>query len=219
MNRSIAVLAAALGLALAGGTAAVPASAATVQQGVQGYTAVAGGHTGTDAGGRLASVQFWDAERGLPEGPPLRTSDPGLDRLTFSPDGRTLLAVSGPHQVYQGRPGWAARWDVGRKEFLGKSLGHNQVVTGATWTPDGSRFLTTSWEPAVRVWRADGTPVVTIPHPVNRPLIAPTPDGRCWRPSNASVGSTCWSTTSVARWADTTIRSPATTRASSARSP
>ena len=50
MNRSMTVLAAALGLALAAGTAAAaPASAAPVQQGAQGYTAAAAGYAGTAA--------------------------------------------------------------------------------------------------------------------------------------------------------------------------
>ncbi|GAA2742313.1 snapalysin [Kitasatospora cinereorecta] len=42
MNRSMTVLAAALGLVLAAGAAAVPATAAPVQQSTQGYTATAG---------------------------------------------------------------------------------------------------------------------------------------------------------------------------------
>jgi WD40 repeat protein/serine/threonine protein kinase len=108
---------------------------------------------------RLVTLQFWDARDGRPEGDPICTRDLGMQSLSFSPDGRTLLAASGTIQEYQYRPGWTSRWDVASRKLLGKSAGHASCVSFAAWAPDGKRFLSGGWGKTLRIWDAEGKPL------------------------------------------------------------
>jgi serine/threonine protein kinase/WD40 repeat protein len=110
------------------------------------------GTTGGAPPDNRVTVQFWDAEEGRPEGEPLRTEDLCLGALSFSPDGRLLLSVSAADQPYQGKPGWASRYDVAGRRLLDLSLGHRSTVTHATWDPTGKRFATASWDQKLRLW-------------------------------------------------------------------
>jgi WD40 repeat protein len=141
---------------------------------------VTAGSPGSEGKNRLVTLQFWDARDGRPDGPPLRSDDTGVQGLSFSPDGRTLLAVSGGAQEYQGHPGWASRWDVAGRQFLGKSTGHTNVVSAAFWSPDGGRYLTLSADGTPRLW--DGTTGKAIGQPIPVPKgtsgVAWCPDGQ-----------------------------------------
>jgi WD40 repeat protein len=57
-------------------------------------------------------------------------------------------------------------------------LRHNDVVTGAAFSPDGKRLLTSSWDATARLWdAASGTLLLTLPH--DQPIYATafSPDG------------------------------------------
>src|SRR5262249_26258452 len=73
---------------------------------------VTAGRPGAAGDERPGTLQFWDLGDGRPLGEPLRPGDLGIGWLAFSPDGGTLLTVSGNEQELQYRPGWARLWDV-----------------------------------------------------------------------------------------------------------
>jgi WD40 repeat protein len=122
--------------------------------------------------GDRVALQFWDPQEGSPVGGPLPTKDFGVESLSFSPDGRTVLAASGAGQINQYKPGWASRWDAQGRRFLGRSPGvldlllgrtHRSTVEGAAWSPDGRRFVTCAWDHTLRVWDAAGGRAVGRP--------------------------------------------------------
>lgn len=70
----------------------------------------------------------------------------GVWNLAFSPDGRTLAAsLSGGVQL----------WDIATHSLLDEWKHHDDVVTGVTISPDGSRLLTCSWDHTARLYEFD----------------------------------------------------------------
>ena len=66
--------------------------------------------------------------------------------LAFSPDGRTLAAaLSASVQL----------WDMETHALLDEWKDHDDVVTGVTISPDGSRLLTCSWDHTARLYEFD----------------------------------------------------------------
>jgi serine/threonine protein kinase/WD40 repeat protein len=131
----------------------------------------AGGITGGSPSERLASLQFWDARDGRAEGDLLRTRDIGMQSLSFSPDGRFLLSVNGVEQLYQGKPGWASRYDVPTRRLLGVSPGPAGITDSAVWAWASPRF--TVGDCSLALW------VATIAgHSSTVPAAAWAPDGK-----------------------------------------
>ena len=95
-------------------------------------------------------------EEGLPDGEPASTSHQGIAALSFSPDGKTLLAASGSEQETQYRPGWASRWDMASRRFLGRSLGHRSTVEVAAWFPTASGSSPPPGTGTLLVWMRPG---------------------------------------------------------------
>lgn len=98
----------------------------------------------------------------------------GIDHLSYSPDGKTL--VSG---------GWdrtAVLWDPADGAKLRTFEGHQDNVWPAVFSPDGKRLVTASRDGLIRVWDpATGDLVREIDGPSKGvPLVAFRPDGKAF---------------------------------------
>lgn len=96
-------------------------------------------------GSQDKTVLIWS----LPGGEPAQTlTFPDIVfGVAFSPDSSRLLAVSGP---------LVHRYDVnGWREIQPALEGHENFVTSAAFSPDGSRIATASWDRTARVWDAE----------------------------------------------------------------
>lgn len=51
-------------------------------------------------------------------------------------------------------------WDADTRQVLYVLEGHQHIITGVKWSPDGQFIATTSWDETTRVWQVDGTPLV-----------------------------------------------------------
>jgi WD40 repeat protein len=109
--------------------------------------AALGGHD-VVALGRLAPFEVVDAAR----------QRGWVQHVAFSPNGRTLAAVSGWRVVL---------WDVSRDDaadflrIVAELKGHEKEVTGIAFTPDGRWLLSASLDETVRLWN----PVTGEPGP------------------------------------------------------
>ncbi|KJH72389.1 WD40 domain-containing protein [Aliterella atlantica] len=71
----------------------------------------------------------------------------------FSPDGQTIVSVSGDKTVKLWR----------RDGTLIKTLiGHNDSVVDASFSPDGRMLATASYDRTIKLWRRDGTLLTTL---------------------------------------------------------
>ncbi|GAA3594103.1 hypothetical protein GCM10022419_091510 [Nonomuraea rosea] len=130
------------------------------------------------------AVQLWDAATQRPLGPPLKPEGArrAVYRVTFAPDGRTLLtdhsdglrfwdvasrreiahepALSGARISADGRLIAAERdksvvfWDVARRREIGHVTvpGHTDIVTGMAISPDGSTVATAGFDNRLRIF-------------------------------------------------------------------
>ncbi len=126
------------------------------------------------ATGTYGRVTLWD----LAEGKPARAITAVLgavNDLKFSPDG-TTLAVAG------GQP--SARGDLRLFSIDGKLLrvlpGHDDVIASVSWSPDGKRLASASYDRTVRTWDATtGKTLATFTHHSDFALAAAfSPDGK-----------------------------------------
>jgi WD40 repeat protein len=105
--------------------------------------------------GRLAvtvsdALRLWDAATGAPVLPPIRSGP--FTRVTFSPDGRRLLAACGAEAIYATNPGFAQVFDVATGWPLTPPLWRERFVQDARFSPDGRRLVTTAWVGGALVW-------------------------------------------------------------------
>jgi WD40 repeat protein len=82
-------------------------------------------------------VALWDARKLKPVGAPLLDTDGEVKTLAFSPDGRTLAAVTKTMLTL---------WDVGSRSRLHEPLyaGHPSIVLAVGFSPDGATLATAS---------------------------------------------------------------------------
>jgi WD40 repeat protein len=89
-------------------------------------------------------VALWDARRLRPVGPPLRATAGEVKTLAFSPDGRTLAAVTGTHLTL---------WDVASRSRLHEIYaGSPSIVLAVAFSPDGARLATASGDRGLQLW-------------------------------------------------------------------
>jgi WD40 repeat protein len=73
----------------------------------------------------------------------------------FSPDSFKVLASGGNDHAYV--------WNLMTRERVLSLLGHADYVSAVSWSPDGTKLLTGSWDQTVRLWNAaDGTLIETF---------------------------------------------------------
>ena len=74
--------------------------------------------------------------------------DPGwITRVSFSPDSRSLLAVTSSNSVIT--------WDTQTGARQATMLGHSDSIGSAQFSPDGTRLVTASRDGSARIWRTD----------------------------------------------------------------
>jgi WD40 repeat protein len=88
---------------------------------------------------QLWSVEDWTALR---EMDPLRG---GMGNVTFSPDGKTLAAGNGWHEVR-----W---WRVADGALLRAVKGHMDSVNSVAFAPDGDVMVSGSLDGSAKLWR------------------------------------------------------------------
>jgi WD40 repeat protein len=87
------------------------------------------------------TVRLWDVATRRPLGGPLTG---GVDSLTFSPDGKTL--VTGDDN------GTVQAWDMANDRQIGSLIGHLARVLWLAFSPDGKTLVTGSADGTVRRW-------------------------------------------------------------------
>ncbi len=92
-------------------------------------------------------IALWDARELTPFGPPLLDTGGEVKSLAFSPDGRTLAAVT-THLL--------TLWDVGSRSRLHepRHAGEPSIVLAVGFSPDGATVATASRDLGLRFWDA-----------------------------------------------------------------
>jgi WD40 repeat protein len=121
------------------------------------------------------TLRLWDVERGH-ELLQFELKDVVAVRsIAFSPDGHYLLTGSLDHT-----PNSALRlWDVRTGKQLYRFVGHTHWVTAVTFSEDGQRALSASWDGTVRLWDVSGAAeLCRFTHPGKVETAVFSPDGR-----------------------------------------
>ena len=92
-------------------------------------------------------IALWDARKLTPVGAPLLGTDGEVKSLDFSPDGRTLAAVTETMLTL---------WDVGSRSRLREPLyaGYPSIVLAVGFSPDGATIVTASSDRGLKFWDA-----------------------------------------------------------------
>ncbi|KAG2335752.1 WD40 repeat-like protein [Suillus weaverae] len=93
------------------------------------------------------SLRLWDLESGAQIGEDWRDEDDsGMWSMALSSNGKTVASGSG------GMDNKVRLWDVETRKVIAKWVGHSNVVCTLSWSPDGDRVLSGSWDGTARVW-------------------------------------------------------------------
>ncbi len=140
-------------------------------------------------GGLIASgatdgtAQLWDGRTGAAVGPRLGHLA-AVVHVGFRSDGRRIVTACGGSQTSAvgpgsnfGKPADAAVWDVKTGKLIAR-LPHKDTVCFATFSPDGRRVATASYDRTVCLWDAEtGERLRTWTHPTSVQHAAFSPDG------------------------------------------
>lgn len=137
------------------------------------------------------TARVWHADTGQPQGEPMR-HDGAVTAVSFDRDGARVVTTADKVIDADGgtEPRMVRVWDATTGEPIGDPIVHDQAVTGAALSPDGSRVVT-SYGRTVRIWDA------ATAAPIGEPL-----------PHEERVTSIAWSRdgTRIATAAGPTIR-------------
>jgi WD40 repeat protein len=100
--------------------------------------------------------------------------------VAFSPDGTRIVTGRGVFSETQiPRPGEANVWDARTGVLLLELKGHSNLVTSASFSPDGTRILTGSLDRTAKMWDArTGSPQIELKAHLNGATsVAFSPDG------------------------------------------
>jgi WD40 repeat protein len=107
------------------------------------------------------TVQVWQWRPQT--GGPVTTLSVSGDSAVFSPDGQSILAMSGDITSGQVVDRTARLWQTRTGKPLATLRGHTAPVTSAVFSPDGRFILTASADRTARLWYArNGGPVTTL---------------------------------------------------------
>src|SRR5262249_44909685 len=104
------------------------------------------------------NARVWDAESGKPVGQPMRHDAGVVVAASFSPDGLRIVTASYVFRRSEGlifHNGTARVWDAESGKPVGEPMRHEGRVTSASFSPDGRRVVTASWDKTVQVWDAE----------------------------------------------------------------
>jgi WD40 repeat protein len=92
---------------------------------------------------RVNRVQVWDTRTGERRAAFLSRSEPPVEALSFSPDGRWLAAGTGERVTV---------WEVSSGKVFRTPQAHRGHVTVVSFSPDGHRLAAGGWDGRVVVW-------------------------------------------------------------------
>lgn len=96
-----------------------------------------------------AGFSLWDAALDEPVG----ALDGGSSPLAVSPDGRWLASGSGQDESIR-------LWDLTQRRLVATLNAHTGLVASISFSPDGKRLASGSWDATVRVWDLDSRQLV-----------------------------------------------------------
>jgi WD40 repeat protein len=123
-----------------------------------------------------ARTTVWDGQTGAELAEVDGTGADGL--LSWSPDGRRILGVTGERSDHYEFGITAAVWEAATGKRLLELRGHARPITDTHWSPDGALIVTASPDGTARVWDAnDGTERTLLHHPTSVRNARWSPDG------------------------------------------
>ena len=75
------------------------------------------------------------------------SSEPGVNSIAFSPDGRILASASSDKVI--------RLWDMEKGKEIKELKGHKDGVISVTFSPDGTRLASTSYDKIIRLWNIE----------------------------------------------------------------
>jgi WD40 repeat protein len=129
------------------------------------------------------AVSLWDVRTGREL---FRCKDAEHEKyraLAFSPDGRTLASASAGHHFNDGKrqqESIVCLWDVTTGRKLRRFRGHQDMIEGVAFSPDGGTIASASRDGTVRLWDVKGGKEVRRLGGGKRPMtrVAFSPDGK-----------------------------------------
>jgi WD40 repeat protein len=108
--------------------------------------------------GSFKGFRIWDAEAGTPVSELIANSSEGeridtnVKYVSYSPNGRLLLTVTGPILLWGGIDS-ARVWDAKTGQPVGEAIEHPGGITAIRFSPDGKRVMSIA-DGILRVWEA-----------------------------------------------------------------
>ena len=102
-------------------------------------------------------IKIWNMCTGKQDGKIIRTN-PGTDFMSFSPDGKHLVSLSGGKT--------AEIWNISTRRLVGETLKHDNNIRTVAFSPDGKHLVTTSSDGTAKI--SDFSPLQELIDKYNR---------------------------------------------------